>query len=121
MRDHHLRKTYKLRDFKSALAFADRAGAMAEEQGHHPDLQLAWGMVVVEIWTHKNDGLTESDFVFAAKCEAVEPTRQPDVAEPDLREHCEELSLRESASDSTGPEIRSSSSRDTLEAWARPA
>jgi 4a-hydroxytetrahydrobiopterin dehydratase len=44
---------------------------MAEEQGDHPDLELAWGMVVVEIWTHKNDGLTESDFIFAAKCDRL--------------------------------------------------
>jgi 4a-hydroxytetrahydrobiopterin dehydratase len=71
VRDHHLRKTYKLRDFKSALAFVDRIGAMASEQGHHPDLQLAWGKVVVEIWTHKIDGLTESDFIFAAKCDRL--------------------------------------------------
>jgi 4a-hydroxytetrahydrobiopterin dehydratase len=48
-----------------------RTGAMAEEQGHHPDLQLAWGKVVVEIWTHKIDGLTESDFIFAAKCDRL--------------------------------------------------
>ena len=71
VRDHHLRKTYKLKDFRSALAFIDRIGAMAEEQGHHPDLQLAWGKVVVEIWTHKIDGLTESDFIFAAKCDRL--------------------------------------------------
>jgi 4a-hydroxytetrahydrobiopterin dehydratase len=71
VRDHHLRKTYKLRDFKSALAFIDRIGAMAEEQGHHPDLQLSWGKAVVEIWTHKIDGLTESDFIFAAKCDRL--------------------------------------------------
>ena len=71
VRDHHLRKTYKLRDFKSALAFVDRVGAMAEEQGHHPDVQLAWGKVVVEIWTHKINGLTESDFIFAAKCDRL--------------------------------------------------
>ena len=71
VRDHHLRRTYKLKDFKSALAFADRIGATAEEQGHHPDLQLSWGKVVVEIWTHKIDGLTESDFVFAAKCDRL--------------------------------------------------
>ena len=44
---------------------------MAEEQNHHPDLFLAWGRVVVRIWTHKIDGLTESDFVFAAKAETL--------------------------------------------------
>ena len=46
-------------------------GEMAEEQAHHPDLHLSWGKVRVEIWTHKIDGLTESDFVFAAKAEAL--------------------------------------------------
>ena len=69
--NHHLSKTFKFPDFKSALAFVDRVGAMAEEQGHHPDLHLSWGKVMVEIWTHKIDGLTESDFVFAAKCDRL--------------------------------------------------
>ena len=44
---------------------------MAEEQDHHPDIFLAWGRVKVTIWTHKIDGLTESDFVFAAKTDAL--------------------------------------------------
>jgi 4a-hydroxytetrahydrobiopterin dehydratase len=70
---HHLTKTFKFPDFKSALAYVNRVGAMAEEQGHHPDLHLAWGKVRVEIWTHKIDGLTESDFVFAAKCDKLYP------------------------------------------------
>jgi 4a-hydroxytetrahydrobiopterin dehydratase len=68
---HHLAKTFKFKDFKQALAFVNRVGDMAEEQGHHPDLHLAWGKVGVEIWTHKIDGLTESDFVFAAKCDRL--------------------------------------------------
>ncbi|HEV8320918.1 MAG TPA: 4a-hydroxytetrahydrobiopterin dehydratase [Myxococcota bacterium] len=69
--DHHLRRTFKFPDFVTALAFVNRAGAVAEEQGHHPDLHLAWGKVTVEIWTHKIDGLTESDFVFAAKMDRL--------------------------------------------------
>jgi 4a-hydroxytetrahydrobiopterin dehydratase len=69
--EHHLTKTYKTKDFASALAFVDRVGAMAQEQWHHPDIFLAWGTVRIEIWTHKIDGLTESDFVFAAKCDAL--------------------------------------------------
>ena len=44
---------------------------MAEEQDHHPDIFLAWGRVKVTIWTHKIDGLAESDFVFAAKTEVL--------------------------------------------------
>ena len=54
-----------------ALDLVNRIGALAEEQGHHPDLHLAWGRVGVEIWTHKIDGLTESDFILAAKIDAL--------------------------------------------------
>lgn len=64
---HHLRRTFRFRDFAEALGFVNRVGAVAEAEGHHPDLHLAWGRVAVEIWTHKIDGLTESDFVMAAK------------------------------------------------------
>ena len=70
-RDHHLTKTFKFPDFVSALAFVNRVGAVAEEQNHHPDIYLAWGKVRVDIWTHKIDGLTESDFIFAAKTDAA--------------------------------------------------
>lgn len=69
--DHHLEKTYRFKNFVEALAFTNRVGAMAEEQSHHPDIHLAWGRVGIQIWTHKIDGLTESDFVFAAKCEQL--------------------------------------------------
>jgi 4a-hydroxytetrahydrobiopterin dehydratase len=69
--EHHLEREYRFRDFAEALAFVNRVGAMAEEQSHHPDLLLAWGKVRVTIWTHKIDGLTESDFVFAAKCDRL--------------------------------------------------
>jgi 4a-hydroxytetrahydrobiopterin dehydratase len=68
---HHLEKEYRFPDFAQALAFVDRVGAIAEQQGHHPDLFLAWGKVRVTVWTHKIDGLTESDFVLAAKCDAA--------------------------------------------------
>ncbi len=67
--DHHLRREYEFPDFVSALAFTNQVGALAEDEGHHPDIHLAWGRVAVEIWTHKIDGLTESDFVLAAKIE----------------------------------------------------
>lgn len=66
-RGHHLTKTYTFPDFAQGLAFVNRVGAMADQQGHHPDIFLTWGKVRVDIWTHKIDGLTESDFVFAAK------------------------------------------------------
>jgi len=66
---HHLAKTYRLANFVRALDLVNRIGAIAEEQNHHPDLALAWGRVGVTIWTHKINGLTESDFFFAAKCD----------------------------------------------------
>jgi len=69
--EHHLAKDFKFRNFADALAYVNRVGEMAEEQGHHPDVYLAWGKVRIEIWTHKINGLTESDFVFAAKSETL--------------------------------------------------
>jgi 4a-hydroxytetrahydrobiopterin dehydratase len=66
---HHLQKDYRFKNFRDALDFTDRVGALAEEQQHHPDITLSWGKVGLTIWTHKIDGLTESDFVFAAKAD----------------------------------------------------
>lgn len=68
---HHLSKTYKFPDFVTALGFVDRVGELAEQQGHHPDIHLAWGKVAIDTWTHKIDGLTESDFVLAAKIDTL--------------------------------------------------
>ena len=65
-----LEKEYVFDDFRQALDFTIQVGELAEEQNHHPDIFLAWGKVRVTIWTHKIDGLTESDFVFAAKVDA---------------------------------------------------
>jgi 4a-hydroxytetrahydrobiopterin dehydratase len=65
----HLTKTYEFADFAAALAFANRVGEIAEAEAHHPDLHVAWGRCGVEIWTHKIDGLTESDFFLAAKAD----------------------------------------------------
>lgn len=65
--EHHLEKEFKFPDFKQALAFTNKVGEIAEAEGHHPDLYLAWGKVKIQIWTHKIDGLTESDFILAAK------------------------------------------------------
>lgn len=69
---HHLVRSFAFPDFVTALAFVNRAGAIAEQEGHHPDLYLYWGKVEVHIWTHKIDGLTESDFILAAKIDQVE-------------------------------------------------
>lgn len=69
VREHHITRTYNFPDFAKALAYVNEIGAIAEAEGHHPDIYLAWGKVRVEIWTHKIDGLTESDFILAAKCD----------------------------------------------------
>lgn len=70
--EHHLARSFKFPDFRQALAFANRVGALAEEQGHHPDLLLAWGKVEITLWTHKINGLTESDFILAAKIDRLD-------------------------------------------------
>jgi len=68
---HHLSKLYLFKNFVDAVGFVNRVASVAEENGHHPDLYLSWGKVKIEIFTHKIDGLTESDFVLAAKCDKV--------------------------------------------------
>lgn len=67
--DHHLQRAYSFPDFAQALSFTNAVGAIAEEQNHHPELHLGWGHLLVEVWTHKIDGLTEADFVLAARIE----------------------------------------------------
>jgi 4a-hydroxytetrahydrobiopterin dehydratase len=69
--EHHLLREFKFPDFKQALEFVNHVGAVAEEQGHHPDILLAWGKVAITLWTHKIDGLTESDFIMAAKIDRL--------------------------------------------------
>lgn len=71
VKDHHLEKTFPFQDFQTALDFTNKVGAIAEHEGHHPDIHLAWGKVRVVIWTHKINGLTESDFVLAAKVQGI--------------------------------------------------
>lgn len=65
--EHHLQKIYGFKDFRETLDFVNRVGELAEAQGHHPDICFGWGKADITIWTHKIDGLTESDFVLAAK------------------------------------------------------
>lgn len=65
----HLERTYSFKDFAEAMAFANKVADIAESEGHHPDLHIAWGKCTVEIWTHKIRGLTESDFYLAAKAD----------------------------------------------------
>ncbi len=69
--EHHITRTFKFPDFRGALGFVNRVGELAEEQGHHPDIVLAWGKVEITTWTHKINGLTESDFILAAKIDQL--------------------------------------------------
>ena len=69
--EHHVTRTFKFPDFRQALSFVNKVGELAEEQGHHPDIYLAWGKAEIKIWTHKIDGLTESDFILAAKIDQL--------------------------------------------------
>jgi 4a-hydroxytetrahydrobiopterin dehydratase len=69
--EHQITRAFKFPDFKSALDFVNRVGAVAEEQGHHPDIFLAWGKVEITLWTHAVNGLTESDFILAAKIDGL--------------------------------------------------
>ena len=69
--EHHLEREYSFNDFKDALKYTNLVGEMAEEQGHHPDIYLAWGKVKIVVWTHKIDGLNESDFILAAKIDNI--------------------------------------------------
>ena len=68
---HHLEKSYGFKDFRQALEFTNRVGELAEREAHHPDIFLAWGKVRVTIYTHKIDGLTENDFILAAKIDEL--------------------------------------------------
>jgi len=68
---HHITRLFKFPDFRKALAFVNKAGEVAEEQGHHPDILLSWGKAEVTTWTHSINGLTESDFILAAKIDRV--------------------------------------------------
>jgi 4a-hydroxytetrahydrobiopterin dehydratase len=69
--NHHLKKGYKFSNFRESQEFVNRVGDLAEEQGHHPDICFGWGNAEISIWTHKIDGLTESDFVLAAKIDKL--------------------------------------------------
>jgi 4a-hydroxytetrahydrobiopterin dehydratase len=69
--EHHLHRVFTFPDFAKALELVNRVGAIAEEQGHHPDLLLAWGKVEVTIFTHTIGGLSEGDFILAAKIDRI--------------------------------------------------
>ena len=71
--EHHLTRNFTFPDFRQALDFVNRVGELAEEQGHHPNILLTWGRAEITLWTHKIDGLTESDFIMAAKIDQLKP------------------------------------------------
>ncbi len=80
--DGHLKRTYKFKNFRQAMAFANKVADRAEAEGHHPDLYIAWGQCRLEVWTHKIQGLTESDYYFAAKADrALEELSAQDKGE----------------------------------------
>jgi len=68
---HHIVRLFKFSNFVQALAFVNKVGELAEQQGHHPDILLAWGKAEITTWTHAINGLTESDFILAAKIDAL--------------------------------------------------
>lgn len=76
--DHHLEGTYAFEDFRDALEFTYEVGELAEEEWHHPDIQLEWGEVTIEMWTHKIDGLHKTDFVMAARMDRIYAEYEPD-------------------------------------------
>ncbi len=69
--EHHLLKSYKFKDFKSALDFVNKVGAIAEEEGHHPNICFTYGKVSIELYTHAIDGLFINDFILAAKIDKL--------------------------------------------------
>jgi 4a-hydroxytetrahydrobiopterin dehydratase len=70
--EHHLKKSYAFPNFRQALALVNRIGGVAEAEGHHPDICFGWGRVEITIYTHAIDGLSESDFILAAKIDGIE-------------------------------------------------
>lgn len=68
---HHLRADFRFDDFMGALEFTNRVGRLAEDEGHHPEIRLTWGKATVTIWTHAIDGLSDNDFILAAKIDAL--------------------------------------------------
>lgn len=73
--EKEIKKTYKFKDFKTALGFVNDVGKIAEEEGHHPDIELSWGKVVIHLSTHKIHGLSKNDFILAEKCDVAFTSR----------------------------------------------
>jgi len=71
LNNEKIEKSYKFKNFKEALDFVNKVGELAEEEGHHPDIFLSWGKVIIQLWTHKIGGLHENDFILAAKIDEL--------------------------------------------------
>ena len=71
IRNHHMEKEFKFKNFKEAIGFTNKVGKIAEKEGHHPDISLSWGKVKIIIYTHKINGLHENDFILAAKIDKI--------------------------------------------------
>lgn len=69
----NLEKDFTFKNFAEALAFTNKVGAIAEEEGHHPDLRVGWGRVGISLTTHAINGLSENDFILAAKIDTITP------------------------------------------------
>lgn len=69
--EHHLEREFVFKNFHEALTFTNKIGEIAEQEDHHPDIFLSYGKVKVLLWTHKIDGLSESDFILAAKYDTI--------------------------------------------------
>lgn len=65
--ESHLKREFKLKNFKKTLEFVNKIGEIAEAEKHHPEMTIGWGYCHVEIWTHTNNNLIENDFILAAK------------------------------------------------------
>jgi len=74
VRDDKLHRTFRFRDFRAAMQFIERMAEVAEAEGHHPDLHLSYGSLKVDLWTHAAQGLTENDFILAAKIDRITPS-----------------------------------------------
>ncbi len=72
IKNHHLERKWEFDDFEKALKFVNDTGEICENEGHHANYEFGWGQVKILIWTHKIDGLTNSDFILAAKIDQVE-------------------------------------------------
>jgi 4a-hydroxytetrahydrobiopterin dehydratase len=72
LEEQRLEKQFKFPDFRRALAFVNCVGTIAEQQNHHPDIYFTWGQARIQIWTHSINGLSEGDFILAAKINGLE-------------------------------------------------